>query len=74
MGRVDDPRASDALDEIERSRRADGRWLAQGQWWKSLNGSVAPEAADWGRSGEPSEMITLNCLRVLRAAGRSGGS
>jgi hypothetical protein len=27
------------------------------------------EVVDWGRRG-PSEMITLNALRILRAAGR----
>jgi hypothetical protein len=27
------------------------------------------ESVDWGRSG-PNEMISLNALRVLRAAGR----
>jgi len=32
-------------------------------------GSVTPEVVDWGRVG-PNEMITLNALRVLRAADR----
>jgi hypothetical protein len=27
------------------------------------------EVVDWGRSG-PNEMLTLNALRVLKAAGR----
>ncbi len=30
---------------------------------------LAQEVVDWGRSG-PNEMVTLNALRVLRAAGR----
>ncbi len=70
MSRVRDPRASDALDELERCRHADGRWVAQGQWWKPAGSSYTPEAADWGRAAEPNQMITLNCLRVLQAAGR----
>jgi hypothetical protein len=69
MGRVDD-RASDALDEPEHCRRADGRWTAQGQWWKPANSSITPDVVDWGRAGEPNQMITLNAVRVLRTAGR----
>jgi hypothetical protein len=61
---------ADTLDGIERSRRVDGHWLAQRQRWKPLNGSMAPEADDRGRSGEPSDMITLSRRRVPRAAGR----
>lgn len=69
MGRAGDPRASEALDEIERQRLPDGRWQAHGSWWKPGGGSLTPEVVDWGREG-PNEMITLNALRVLRAAGR----
>ena len=69
MGKVCDARASEALQEMERGRLPDGRWQAGGSWWKPGSGPVTPEVVDWGRSG-PSEMITLNALRVLRAAGR----
>lgn len=70
MGKVRDARAGDALDELERRRLPDGRWPAQGQWWKPPgSGSGTAEVVDWGRSGQPSEMITLNALRILRAAG-----
>ena len=69
MGKVCDERASEALDEMERGRLPDGRWQAGGSWWKPGGGSVTPEVVDWGRDG-PNEMITLNALRVLRAAGR----
>jgi len=31
--------------------------------------TVTAEVVDWGRSG-PNEMITVNALRVLKAAGR----
>jgi hypothetical protein len=69
MGKVADPRASEALDELERQRLPDGRWQPGGWWWKPAGGRHTPESVDWGREG-PSEMITLNALRVLRAAGR----
>jgi hypothetical protein len=69
MGKVADPRASEALDELERQRLPDGRWQPGGWWWKPGGGRQTPEVVDWGREG-PSEMITLNALRVLRAAGR----
>jgi len=69
MGRASDPRASDALDDLERRRLPDGRWQPGGCWWKPPDSTVTPEVVDWGRSG-PNEMITLNALRVLRVAGR----
>jgi len=68
-GKADDPRASDALDELQRRRLPDGRWQPGGCWWKPPGTTVTPEVVDWGRSG-PNEMITLNALRVLKAAGR----
>jgi hypothetical protein len=69
MGMVHDPRAADALDEFERKRLPDGRWRAGGSWWRSPGAQTTAEVVDWGRSG-PNEMITLNALRALRAAGR----
>jgi hypothetical protein len=60
---------ADALDELERRRLADGRWRPGGRWWKPPGGTISPEVVDWGQSG-PNEMITLNALRVLKAAGR----
>src|SRR5207248_11171556 len=70
MGKAVDPRTGDALDELERRRRRpDGRWQPGGYWWKPPTSSITPEVVDWGRSG-PNEMITLNALRVQRAASR----
>jgi hypothetical protein len=69
MGKAGDPRAAEALDELERRRLPDGRWRVTGCWWRPSGSGVAQEVVDWGRSG-PNEMITLNALRVLRAAGR----
>ncbi|HSU36061.1 MAG TPA: hypothetical protein VLJ88_10415 [Propionibacteriaceae bacterium] len=68
MGLVSDPRAADALDVVEQKRRPDGRWAANGYWWRAT-GDVSRELVDWWR-GEPNDMITLNALRVLKASGR----
>jgi hypothetical protein len=70
LGKLDDPRAQEALDMVEHKRRADGLWHAEGYYWRTpgARGSNV-EVADWGRRG-PNEMITLNALRVLKAAGR----
>lgn len=72
MGRIDDPRAREALDLLERKRRPDGLWAADRQWWTPPESRFAHqhEVVDWGRAHEPSELITLNALRILRAAGR----
>ncbi|SEG98856.1 hypothetical protein SAMN05444920_11276 [Nonomuraea solani] len=69
MGRAADPRAADALDELERRRLRDGRWRSGGHWFNPPDRPYMHDPADWGRSG-PNEMVTLNALRVLRAAGR----
>lgn len=61
LDRVSDPRAADALERLRDKRLADGRWPAEGKWYKT-------DIVDWGGSG-PNEMITLNALRVLAGAG-----
>lgn len=70
MGLVDDPRAFDALDLLEKRRLPDGRWRAGARWWKTPGSTGSNvEVVDWG-SG-PSELLTLHALRVLRTGGRS---
>jgi hypothetical protein len=75
LGPLKDARARPALEALEAKRRPDGTWRSGGRYWKRVvkTGEVKPqlydEVVDWGRSG-PNEMITLNALRVLRAAGR----
>lgn len=71
-GSVTDSRADHALDLLERKRRKDGLWAADRQWWvpKGHKFEHQVEVVDWGVAGVPSEMITLNALRILRAAGR----
>jgi hypothetical protein len=72
MGLASDPRASDAIGILESRRRPDGTWAADGVWWRGPDSGPRPtEVVDWGDSG-PNEMITLNALRCLRAAGRLG--
>ena len=56
-----------ALELVEERRLPDGRWRAGGRWWKPPGSKGANvEVVDWG-SG-PSELLTLNALRVLAAA------
>jgi len=69
-GHLSDPRTRDALDLLEARRRPDGTWQTGGRWWRKRgSGGSNVEVVDWGGRG-PSEPLTLNALRVLRAAGR----
>jgi hypothetical protein len=79
LGHAGDIRLADAVAVLEGQRSADGTWSAGGCWWKPLGAgrdgnrglkAWDVEVVDWGKSG-PSEMITLNALRVLRAVGRA---
>jgi hypothetical protein len=74
-GRIRDPRCKDALDLIQEKRGPDGLWQAEAFYW-SLKKTEKPkhrvsnvDIVDWGRRG-PNRMVTLNALRVLKAAGR----
>ena len=71
LGFGTDPRTNAALDLLESKRLVDGRWQCGAYRWKAPDGtgSGPSEVVDWGRGG-PNEMLTLNALRVLRAAGR----
>jgi len=69
-GKLKDPRTADALDLLESKRSSDGTWPAEARFWRvGPVGAPNTEVVDWGASG-PNEMITLNALRVLHAAGR----
>ncbi|WP_246186840.1 hypothetical protein [Microlunatus speluncae] len=72
IGRITDPRAAGGLDLLEQRRRPDGRWAADRQWWVKPGHRFTHQydVVDWGVAGEPSELITLNALRILRGAGR----
>ena len=67
---LDDPRTQDALDLLEKRRLPDGRWRPGAYYWYPPGSKASNvEVVDWGRGG-PNRMITLNALRVLKAAGR----
>jgi hypothetical protein len=50
MGKADDARASDGLDELERRRLPDGRWQPGGRWWKPPGSTIAPKS--WTGAGQ----------------------
>ena len=67
-----DPRAADALDLLEEKRLPDGRFQAGRAWWqRQSNATSAVDVIDWGK-GQPSEVLTLQALAILKAAGRGG--
>ena len=70
LGPLTDPRLREALDILEAKRLPEGCWQPEGWYWRSP-GTRGPhvEVVDWGRRG-PNAMLTLNALRVLKAAGR----
>jgi len=71
IGGLDDPRAAEGLDLLESLRRPDGTWHKGPSWWRKPGSPGSNvEAVDWGGRG-PSEMTTLNALRILKAAGRT---
>ncbi|MBO0812359.1 MAG: hypothetical protein J2P23_09980 [Microlunatus sp.] len=71
-GSITDERAGRGLDHLRAKQRDDGLWAADDQWWKPADSRFRHqyEVVDWGLPGQPSEMITLNALRILRAANR----
>jgi hypothetical protein len=70
LGPLTDPRMQEALDLVEAKRLPDGCWRPGNYYWLPLGKQgLHAEVVDWGRGG-PNAMITLNALRVLKAAGR----
>ena len=71
LGVIDDPRCADSLDLLEAKRRPDGTWEPSGRlyWRREGPERVNGDLIDWGHKG-PNQMLTLNALRVLKAAGR----
>ena len=68
MGLAIDPRTDDALDELRRRRRADGRWRASTRWWNPPGSARAPEAVDWRQGDAADRLVTLWALTVTNAA------
>lgn len=74
LGRIRDARCRDALDLLERKRRADGLFAVEWTSVKKADRIVSRGSyADWGplskRAGHP--LVTIDALWVLRAAGRT---
>ena len=70
MRLVRDPRATEALDLLAGRQLDDGTWTVAKPCWRPPGSSGSNvEVVDWGRRG-PNELVTLDALRVLRAAGR----
>jgi len=79
LGGGDDPRAASALRLLKKKRLPDGRWpmdavhpdyLNAGRlprWWPERKGKLKPFSLE--RAGEPSKMITLRALRILKRLG-----
>ena len=68
--KMQDARIQEALDIIVAKRQPDGCWQAEGFYWVPVGKRTSNvEVVGWERRG-PNEMITLNALRVLKAAGR----
>lgn len=70
MGRVADPRAADAIEELVARRQADGRWRGSRKWWKRPAAPHRPssEAIDWSDDDLGDRMTTLRAMTVVRAA------
>jgi hypothetical protein len=69
-----DSRTKQALDLVEAKRGSDGLWRPEAYYWamrrkQSKVNLSNVEVVDWGRRS-PNEFITLNALRVLKAARR----
>jgi hypothetical protein len=79
LGRGDDPRAAPALVLLRKKRRRDGRWLVDAvhpdylnagklpKWFPKHKDALRPFSLE--AAGEPSKMITLRALRVLKRMG-----
>ena len=79
LGYGGDPRLGHAVTHLEKSRRPDGRWNldavhpdVEGNMaeWFAKHPKQAPTPFALERPGEPSKMITLRAMRVLRRLGR----
>lgn len=74
VGRIRDPRCSEALDLLEAKRLPDGGWPAEGRHYRGRAREMRPGAdyVDWGRvhARQSNEWVTVDALSVLVAAGR----
>jgi hypothetical protein len=68
LGRLKEPRVQEAIDIVEAGRGRDGLWRADVVYWKRGKTARHRDVVHWGRGS--TEILTLNALRVLKAAGR----
>jgi hypothetical protein len=78
IGKIRDPRCSDALDLLESKRLPDDGWPAERRYYTVSRGAAMRSNADsvtWGATGRTrmNEWVTAEALTVLRAAGRLRG-
>src|SRR5438132_6043080 len=74
IGRIRDPRCSEALDLLGSKRLPDGGWPAQRRFYKvrPTTFEANSDYVDWGGTGSRrmNEWVTVDALAVLRSAGR----
>ena len=73
VGRLSDPRATDALDWLEQRELPDGGWPADRQYFRVARTFLgSAEYVDWGTADprRPNEWVTTDALAVLAGAGR----
>jgi hypothetical protein len=66
---LQDERASEALELLQARAHPDGTWRAARHYWQPTGNTLYQDPAGWVRRG-PNPMVTINALRVLKAAGR----
>jgi len=79
LGRGEDLRLAEAISVLKKKRRRDGRWLMDAvhpdylnegklpRWWMKYKDRLKPFSLE--TAGEPSKLITLRALRVLKRLG-----
>jgi len=74
IGRIGDPRCTEALDLLEKKQRSDGAWNAGRRFYTVSPGAIraGSDYVDWsGTDGvRMNEWVTAEALGVLRAADR----
>ena len=73
MGKIDDPRCVDALEVLESKRLPDGGFPAEAKTARAADSLITRGSwAEWGPGGKTrtNELVTVDALVVLQAAGR----
>lgn len=74
LGRLGDPRCSEALDLLESKRLPEGGWPAEQRYYRvdRHRGAICHDVVDWGGTSvrRPNPWVTADALSVLAASGR----